>query len=284
MFGLGAMAISALPPLNGFVSEWLVYLGLFDATLERGSAAGGAVAAAILLGVTGALALACFVKVCGVVFLGAQRTEDAERARECGWLMRAGMLLPAAGCVAVGLAPLWFWRGVARAVGEWNPAWSGGVASAAPESLGKLGLVHLVFLGSALAGGAWLWSKSRRAGLRRAPTWDCGYAAPTARMQYTAGSFAGLISGWFSSVLRPVLRLRPVSGLFPKSAAHSVTTPETVLERVVAPVGRGIMRVSRLVRRLQHGRVQSYVLYIFIALAALATWLLAAGGGAAPIP
>ena len=81
-----------------------------------------AIPAAILLGVTGALALACFVKVCGVVFLGAPRSQAAAHAHECGPAMRGAMLVLAGACVAIGLAPALFWPAIARAVGEWNPA------------------------------------------------------------------------------------------------------------------------------------------------------------------
>ncbi|KAF0170539.1 MAG: NADH dehydrogenase (quinone), partial [Limisphaerales bacterium] len=109
LFALGAAAISGLPPLNGFVSEWLVFLGLFDATLAHGPSAWAAIPAAIALGVTGALALACFVKVCGVVFLGAPRSPAAAHAHECGPAMRGAMLVLAAACVAIGVAPVLFW-------------------------------------------------------------------------------------------------------------------------------------------------------------------------------
>ena len=93
LFALGAVAISGLPPLNGFVSEWLVYLGLFDATLAHGPSAWAAIPSAILLGITGALALACFTKVCGVVFLGAPRSAAAAQAHESGPAMRGAMLV-----------------------------------------------------------------------------------------------------------------------------------------------------------------------------------------------
>ena len=92
-FTLGAAAISGLPPLNGFVSEWLVYLGLFDAVGSRSPVAWVAVPAVLLLAMTGALALACFVKVVGIVFLGLPRTDAVARAHECGWLMRVPMLV-----------------------------------------------------------------------------------------------------------------------------------------------------------------------------------------------
>src|ERR1022692_32391 len=125
LFTFGAMAIAGLPPLNGFVSEWLVFLGLFDATMANGPSAWAAIPAAILLGVTGALALACFAKVCGVVFLGAPRSKAAARAHESGPAMRGAMLLLGAACVAIGLAPVVFWPAVLRAVDVWDPVWVG---------------------------------------------------------------------------------------------------------------------------------------------------------------
>jgi hydrogenase-4 component B len=270
LFALGAVAISGLPPLNGFVSEWLVFLGLFDATLSRGPAAWAAMPAAILLGITGALALACFVKVCGVVFLGAPRSNEACHAHECGPSMRRAMLVLAGLCVAIGLAPLVFWPAIARAAGTWNAAW---VGTSSPASLCQLGWAHVGLALLATVAGWRLWRRVRARGLTKAATWDCGYAEPSARMQYTAGSFAGIITEWFGLVLRQERHAQRPEGCFPASARLTVHTPETVLERVVEPMARAVLLGSSLVRRLQHGRVQSYVLYILIGLLALAAWV-----------
>jgi hydrogenase-4 component B len=270
LFALGAAAISGLPPLNGFVSEWLVFLGLFDATVSRGPSAWAAIPAAVMLGVTGALALACFVKVCGVVFLGAARSGEASAARECGRPMRGAMLALAAMCVAIGLSPWVFWPAIARAAGSWNAAWTG---TDSPAPLVQLGWAHGALAVLAVFAGAWLWRRVRNRGLSRTVTWDCGYAHPTARMQYTAGSFAGIITGWFAFILRPQRHEHRPEGFFPMNADLTEHTPETVLERVIAPIGRAILRVSSLTRRLQHGRVQSYVCYILIGLLALAAWV-----------
>ncbi len=274
MFALGAAAISGLPPLNGFVSEWLVYLGLFDATMTRGPSAWAAIPAALLLGMTGALALACFVKVCGVVFLGAPRSMAAVRAHECGLPMRGAMLVLAGLCVAIGLAPILFWPAIARAVGAWHPAWTG---PEPPAPLFQLGMIHVAVTVLAAAAGWWLWRRIQRHGLKQAPTWDCGCRAPAPRMQYTAGSFAGIVIKWFAFVLRTERHEHRPEGAFPASASFAEHTPETVLERVVEPAGRLIMRAAQLARRLQHGRVQSYVLYILIGLAALTAWVFLGG-------
>jgi hydrogenase-4 component B len=271
LFTLGSVAISGLPPLNGFVSEWLVYLGLFDATLAHGTSAWAAIPAAILLGVTGALALACFVKACGVVFLGAPRSAAAARARESGPAMRGAMVLLGVGCVAIGLAPVVFWPAVLRAVDVWNPVW---VGAKTPVALSSLGTFHVALAMLALVAAVWLWRRAGCGGLTRALTWDCGYVLPTPRMQYTAGSFAGIITEWCAWILRPVRHAHRPTELFPSNANFSEHTPETVLEYAVEPAGGMVMRLSAAARRLQHGRVQSYLLYLLIGLAALAVVVL----------
>lgn len=274
LFGLGAVAICGLPPLNGFVSEWLVFLGLFEAAMARGPSAWAAIPAAIFLGATGALALLCFVKVCGVVFLGAPRSRAAADAREAGLAMRGSMLLVGAACVAIGLAPVVFWPAVVRAVDEWNPVW---VGAETPVALGTLGLLHVTLAALALAAAAWLWRRVQRGSPAHAATWDCGYVLATPRMQYTAFAFAGIITEWFAWLLRPVRHDQRPGAFFPVSASFSEHTPETVLERLVEPAGGMVMRVSLAARSLQHGRIQSYLLYLLIGLAALAVLVWAGG-------
>src|SRR5581483_5248065 len=105
-----------------------------------------------------------------------------------------------AGCVVIGLAPVLFWPAVLRAVEVWNPVWTGAETSV---PLGVLSLFHVSLAVLALVAAVWLWRRAQRDGLARAVTWDCGYAAPTPRMQYTAGSFAGIITEWFAWILKP---------------------------------------------------------------------------------
>jgi hydrogenase-4 component B len=274
LFALGAVAISGLPPLNGFVGEWLIYLGMFEAVNQPGAAEVAAIPAIVLLAMTGALALACFVKVCGVVFLGAPRSPAAEHAHECGPWMRGPMLILAAGCVAIGLAPIVFWPAVHTAVGAWRDTWTD---VPAPESLTTLGLVHVALAVSAVIGAVWLWRRAHRGGWARALTWDCGYAAPSARMQYTAGSFAGIITEWFAWILQPERHEHRPEATFPRRAAFEEHTPETVLERVIEPCARLVMWVSGVARRLQHGRTHAYILYLILGLSAVAAMTLAWG-------
>jgi hydrogenase-4 component B len=268
LFTVGALAICGLPPLNGFVSEWLVYLGLVDAASGRGSAAWAAMPAAILLAITGTLALATFVKAGAVTFLGAPRTKAAAHAHESGPLMRGSMLTLAAGCLAIGLAPIVFWSALARAVQTWQPIWSG---PDLPAPLSTLSAFHVVLAVVAAVAAFLIWRKAHANGLRRALTWDCGYAAPTARMQYTSGSFAALAGGWFSWILQPERAVRRPRGPFPSNASRMERIPESVLERMIVPAAEVILRLSTATRRLQHGRLQFYIVYVVVGLAAIAT-------------
>jgi hydrogenase-4 component B len=274
LFGLGAFAVAGLPPLNGFVSEWLVFLGLFDAATHRGVNVWAVVPAAIMLAMAGTLALACFAKAGAVVFLGAPRTHAAEHAHECGPLMRGPMLALAGVCLTLGLAPVLVWPAISRAVGVWNPVWAGNELPAPLATLGSL-QVAVALLGC--AAGAWLWRKSQANGLRRGLTWDCGYVGPTARMQYTSGSFAGIGAGWFGWLLRPERTIRRPRGLLPVTARWIERVPETVLERVLTPVSDAIMVVSDATRRLQHGGLQAYIFYVVAGLAAMGILVLLGG-------
>ena len=274
LFALGCLAVAGLPPLNGFVSEWLIYLGLFDAVTGKGPSAWAAMPAILMLALAGALALASFAKAGALIFLGAPRTQSAAHAHEGGCLMRGPMLVLAGLCVLIGLAPMLFWPAVARAVGSWRPAW---VMVEAPASLATLGAVQVALASLLVAAAAMLWRKAHANGLSRGLTWDCGYALPSARMQYTSGSFAGIPAGWFHYLLQPERRLRRPRGHFPAEALRLERFPDTVLERILGPVSGVIMQASTAVRRLQHGRLQFYILYVVAGLVALGALVLLGG-------
>jgi hydrogenase-4 component B len=267
LFALGAAAISGLPPLNGFVSEFLVYLGLFDAVDAHGAVALPAVAAVVLLALTGALALACFVKVCSVVFLGAPRSDAARHAHECGPMMRGPMMLLAGLCAFIGLVPVLVWNLVSRASIAWHPEWT---VTPGPLGLKALTVAHPVVLLGAVIGVALLFRRVKRLGRARALTWDCGYAAPAARMQYTAGSFAAIITAWFEWILRRERHVHRPGKTFPRHAEFAEHTPETVLEMVFKPAADRALRAAAVARGFQHGRLQSYLLYLVAGIGLLA--------------
>lgn len=274
LFAFGALAVSSLPPLNGFVSEWLVYLGLLGAITSKAPAAGAAIPAAILLALAGALALASFAKAGAMIFLGAPRTQAATQAHECGGWMLGPMIALAVVCAAIGLVPALVWPALTRAVGSWHPAWA---LAESPAPLAPLSLAHVALALAAVGAAAGLRWKSRINGLRLGPTWDCAYATPTARMQYTGGAFSAIAVGWFSRILQPERGLRRPRGALPADAFRQERIPETVLERVIAPVAEGVLQLSDAVRRLQHGRLQVYILYVVAGISALGGLILWGG-------
>jgi hydrogenase-4 component B len=292
-FLIGAVAICGLPPMNGFVSELLIYLGLFGGVTGGGKGLALAAVAAPCLALIGALAVACFVKVCGAVFLGNPREADAEGARESPVPMLAPMAALAASCAFIGLAPALVAPVLERAAGTWAGAGAGLPPGSSGELPSLLSLVPLPIVGAvslallaatalvtlALAirfarrGSKTSSSRERTAGLsdscRSGPTWDCGYAAPTARMQYTASSFARGIVGLFAWALRPEAEPGRLTGAFPAKASLHGEVQDVVLDRALAPAFRRVVGLSRLLRRFQQGLTQHYVLYILIALVAL---------------
>jgi len=272
LFALGSLAASSLPPLNGFVSEWMVYLGLFGAAASPGVSARAAMPAIIMLAMAGAIALAAFVKTGSLVFMGNPRTKPAETAHECGSLIRGPMMALVFVCLCLGLMPACFWPAISQAMGSWHPAWAD---AEVPTALNFLGSFQWALALLALGAGLWLWRKVRLNGLQRNLTWDCGYAQPTRRMQYTGGSFSAIAAGWFYWMLRQERSVRRPRGPMPANAGRLERVPETVLERLITPVANAILQVSSSVRRLQHGRLQAYILYLVAGLIAMAAvvWL-----------
>ncbi|MBI5442102.1 MAG: hydrogenase, partial [Deltaproteobacteria bacterium] len=270
-FLLGAVAICGLPPLNGFVSELLIYLALFRTLGPDGGQWAAAALAAPALALIGALAVACFVKVFGVAFLGEPRGPGAERAEESPLSMLAPMLVLSLLCALIGLEPALVAPPLAR-VAE---AWSGSPFVRSLPALapfGALSVAGTALLGLLAAGALVVRHWYRGRPLRRAVTWDCGYLAPSPSMQYTASSFAQMLVGLFSWALRPrVERLRP-PGLFAPSGSFASEVPDTVFEGLVQPAFARFDRLAARLRPVQHGRTQLYILYILAAVVALLFW------------
>ena len=273
LFAIGAVAVSGLPPLNGFVGEWAIYQALLHAVAQKGQVA-AVLPAVIVLAGSGALALAAFAKAAGVVFLGAPRTKPAAKAVECGWLMRAPMILLAVVMFSIGLMPGLFFAPIMNAASAWAPQWSAADPFLSSRALGG---AHTILACALIAGVVLVLRTIRANGMRRNPTWDCGYAAPSSRMQYTSGSFAGIARAWFAWMLRPESLVRRVRGHFPGRALVVERVPETVLERVIAPGAWAVCRVADAAKRMQHGRLHLYILYVFLGVTVLGLMILLGG-------
>lgn len=297
-FLVGAVAICGLPPLNGFVSEFFIYLGLFG-TMGQGTGTEFSVAAlaAPALALIGALALACFVKVYGAVFLGTARSVHAHSAHESPGSMLGPMAVLVACCVAIGLAPRLVAPVLEQGISVWDPTLKvvpNGLATLAPlDWISVMGLALVV--GLALGWGV-LASLIQRHALVTGSTWGCGYTAPNTRMQYTSSSFAQMLVSLFGWALRPFTRkpgkltlfpqptdfagekpgVTPWPGWsavkFPQKAGFHSEVPDTVLDGGVLPTFHFVARSFSRLRILQQGNIQIYLLYIFLALMALLLW------------
>ena len=273
-FLAGAVAICGLPPLNGFVSEYLVYLGLFGTLVSgEGPSCAGAAFAAPALALIGALALACFAKAYGAVFLGTPRTPHAEHAHESPLPMLGPLAVLVSVCFVIGLAPFIVAPALAAAVSAWAVELDDvGLRLAQLAPLPWISVMGLVLV-AALAAGGGLWSLCvRGGGEAQGTTWGCGYNRPTPRMQYTSSSFAQMLVSLFGRVLRPEMRKPRGLALFPqKSSFHSIVR-DPALDEGLLPVFRFAGELSSRFRVFQRGSVQSYLLYIFVALIALLLW------------
>jgi hydrogenase-4 component B len=274
-FAIGAAAISGVPPLNGFASEWLTFQGLITAggTVALSSPARAAALLAVGgLGLTTALAVACFVKAAGMTFLALPRGDGAASARESGRTMQVAMGGLAVLCVVVGVVA----GPVAGAIGDI----AGSVLRLAPQSSGPavpvlgLGAVYaagpVALLLAVVAGVTWLATR-RRGAARRAPTWTCGIV-PEPAFEYTATSYAKLIRLYFGPVLRPAreisVELHPGTP-FPRTVRYHGRVSHLIDELLYRPLHQAAIAGAQLVRRLQSGSLQLYLAYAVTALIVL---------------
>ena len=273
LFLVGAVAIFALPPLNGFASEWLIYIGLFR-TLGLGGETGlpTAAVAAIALAMIGALAVACFVKLLGAVFLGSPRGGATAHAHDPPATMIATMIVLAAACACVGLFPMLVSGLLGDAARTWAslPTSAGSIATVAPLGwITVLGLALILLVALILlAMKAVLRSKV----IGESNTWDCGYARSSPRIQYTGSSFGQTLVGLFAFVLWPKTYWRALRGVFPRTARFKSIVPDTVLDRLVMPLFHLAGRHLPRLRVVQQGWTHLYMLYILVVVILLLIW------------
>lgn len=278
-FLVGSVAICALPPLNGCLGEFLIYWGAFKGYLSNPTApiAPLLIAAIAGLALIGGLAVATFAKTFGIVFLGEPRAPLAHSPRDPGLLLIIPMLILVVACFTVALFAQRVVSGLTPVLAQ--IAAGGG---AAPETILPLNALFrpLTLLSTVfaliLAAGLALYLLRRR-WLKNRPvasgvTWDCGYAKPTSRMQYTPASFAQPLLDPFTPLLNRRIFSRIPRALFPKSSTLSTGSSDLFQTKFFIPLVRSLNRSMNLFRWLQTGRVQFYVLYIVIALIGVILW------------
>ena len=284
VFGVGAAAISGLPPRNGFASEWLTFQGLFGAAgsgAVEPLARFGAAAAVGALALTTALAVACFVKATGVTFLGLPRSAAAAAASETTPPARFAMGFLAAVCVVLGLAagPVasalltvarsTMHAGAATATAT-VPAVTSTPGSGQAATYAALTVGLLVAAAIAVVAAA----SRRRTTARRVDTWTCGIA-PKPAFQYTATSYAKPIQLFFRRILVPEreVHVEYVPGTrFPSSIRYRSEITLLLEERVLKPAHGLSLQAADFARKLQAGAIQLYIAYIVLAVLALLLW------------
>jgi len=278
-FLVGSVAISALPPLNGFVSEWLTFQAILQSPeLPQWGLKVMVPAVGGLLALSAALAAACFVKAFGVSFLGRPRSRAAEQAREVDRLSLAAMFAFAALCLLAGIFPGFVIDALAPVthylVGERMPVQSGvrwlSIVPVAESHSSYNGLLVLVFIAFSALLSAYVIHRHASRAVRRAPAWDCGHPDSSPITQYTAGSFAQPIRRVFGTLVfraREQVEMPPPGSTAP--ARFSVTVRDLVWDGVYAPIAAFVSFVADRLDVLQFLTIRRYLGLVFLALVLL---------------
>jgi NADH:ubiquinone oxidoreductase subunit 5 (subunit L)/multisubunit Na+/H+ antiporter MnhA subunit len=277
-FCVGAIAICGLPPFNGFVGEWLIYAGAFHGLLSLATQDTMWFVLAIAgLAFIGGLAVACFTRAFGAVFLGTPRQPRQPIPHESEPMMLIPMALLAGTCLAIGLMPWQVMRLVMPAVSVVTKnalPWTHESLSVTMTGLTMLSAVAASFLCVMLALVLLRRRLLRHRQMSHTVTWGCGYAMPTAKMQYTASSFSEPLTRLFRRILGTSFREQRPGSYFPVTAHLASHTPDVIKEQGFLPVFAGARRGLQQLRWIQQGRVQLYLAYIFTALIVLLVWKL----------
>jgi hydrogenase-4 component B len=268
-FLIGSLAISGLPPLNGFVSEFLVYMGSFRGMALDKTAFAMCLLAIVSLAIIGGLALACFTKVVGVVFQGEPRSRIAENTDEKGVTMLVPMLILAGACVVIGVFPTIFVTMALKAVASLGLGYSRLPLEPLIELTGNITRGALLFFVVFLVILALRTLLYRGKTVTRSGTWGCGFTRPTVKMQYTGSSYAAPILEFFKPVA-PLTENDPeIRKRFPDKThyhSHVSDIAELHMDNVVV---RPVQALFEKLRWLQHGDIHLYIGYILLAIVVL---------------
>jgi hydrogenase-4 component B len=264
---VGSLAISALPPFNGFASEWLIYLGLAQGGIAPESGSGLLLLFAVAaMGTVGVLAVLCFVRVIGVTLLGQPRSEAAAAAHESG----RGLIAPMVVLAGLAIVMPFLLPVLAGALDPVIQQITGAAFASdvlpsdhAADALSPLAIVGVVLWTGGVVAILAIRRLTRRR--RETETWGCGYVAPSARMQYSGASFAEGIHRLLPGILRARLASQQTTELFPARGKLSADRQDPFTRAAYAPLmDQGASRFGKL-RWVQQGLLHLYILYVVIA-------------------
>ena len=271
LFGLSSFGIAGLPPLNGFVREFLLLLSVVALCIQGRAFLDIFLALVVLLslGIIGGGSVACFTRLFGVTFLGEPRKDKEIHPIERGtWIFPLYILAGSnflMGIGSLGLAPLVF-GAVVSTLPDISYQTAIDTVRILRQTLLPLGMLGVLFL-SVL----FLLYRIRNSILKRrsvdsSPTWDCGYILPSPRMQYTGSSFSQPILRLFRGLLQIKEAFHWEGRLFPTSASYASKLYDVAMRTVYEPILRSITKVATRIYGLQEGRNQVYILYIALTL------------------
>ncbi len=301
-FLIGSIAISGLPPLNGFISEFFIYMGMFKGLQSNILLSASLVLTISGLAFIGAMAMLCFTKAFGVVFLGSPRSHYPDTFFNVGFTVKIPMIIEFLIIAGIGLFPAQVFSVIVRIASQFVEIKNYSIEPTL-QILGNLSKGFFIFL--IITALLWLLRSLMlcRTGVHRYKTWDCGYQAGNVRMQYTASSYAAP----FISIIKPVLdyneyvvyptassntkpstdRIQPHldyresfkkrgTDVFPVSASFKSHANDRIETCIIDPVISLIVRFLNLFSWIQSGNIQQYILYGLIFLAAITLWIMGA--------
>jgi hydrogenase-4 component B len=285
LFLIGCISISALPPFNGFVSEWLTFQAALMAPQLQGTPLSALIPfSAAMLALAGALAAACFVKVFGIVFQGTPRSPAAAEAHEADAWMQLGMAIPAALCLLLGIFPVWMLPlidvvpktlmhadlGASAAGNAW--LW---LTPIAQERASYSPLIVLMVL--LVAGCTFLVIHYRTGKKRRTEPWNCGHPHLNPRMQYTAASFSQPLRWIFANLYQPqdkLLRSDHGHTLLMKKLRYQVHVLDLLWRYAYLPIRQFSEWLTRRMDWLHHQPIHGYLAFTFVTILILLGLLL----------
>ncbi len=268
LFLAGAAAICALPPFNGFISELLIYLGMFKG-IAAGSDTLAAAAGTVALALIGGIVVLAFAKLYGTVFLGSPRTHEVAEASEADNVRIAAMALPLAGMLSVGLFPAAAVAVVSRAARFFLTAPTGiadYMLSSTLSAVGRTAWLLIVVVGVL----AWLRHRTLRTRtVSQGPTWGCGFTAPNVRMQYTGESFSEGLQSIVPSLTRQDGEGDAVGKheIFPSPHRFDIRRKDRIDNLFTAWWVEALRLLNQRVMRLRTGKINHYVLFALAFLA-----------------
>ncbi|MBS1542287.1 MAG: NADH-quinone oxidoreductase subunit E [Bacteroidetes bacterium] len=278
-FLIGALAISGIPPFNGFVSEFLIYNGIVHDFVSAGfSMFLAGLAGFVSLALIGGLCLYCFTKAFGMTFLGTHRSAQPYELRSTHWTMLAALAPIVLAIVLIGIFPEWLMYPLQESLATFH--WLGGTAltqTAPAAAMTNVSLINIIFLSVMIAIGLLKWIQQKKVVVTTGPTWGCGYTAGDYRHQYTPTSYADSLAQLAEPfvIFKKDYKVIGEEEIFPAKRTFHTESGDRIERSAIMKIIGFLVKYLPLIGRAQTGYIHHYLIYpmLFLALIALLTFL-----------